>query len=312
MRKLREETELFHKFLRQNSLKKTYQKDLILETFLNAEGHLSIDDIYALVKRKDKRVGIVTVFRTMKSLTACGIAKDIVLGDGLTRFEHSYHHPTHHHIVCAQCNKAIEYACPALDKIQDEIIQKYHFQPLHHRFQTFGICEDCREHRPVAEAAKQDTERIFARDALKMILCMAERTLEFYRDAAKRNQDPAGNEVFDRMMHEEEKHVADLSQRLEELVAAEKPIELAPVFLHFDAHALDALIPAIPSYEGQGDFKLNANASVALVLDLNRKTIEFFETYAGRFSETKGKQILLNFAGQERTHSDQVRQLMQE
>ncbi len=66
MRKLKEEAELFHAHLRQNGLKKTYQKDLILETFLNVEGHLSVDDIYALVKKKDKRVGVVTVFRTLE------------------------------------------------------------------------------------------------------------------------------------------------------------------------------------------------------------------------------------------------------
>jgi Fur family transcriptional regulator, ferric uptake regulator len=312
MRKLREETELFHSFLRQNGLKKTYQKDLILETFLNAEGHLSVDDVYALVKRKDKRVGVVTVFRTMKSLTACGIAKEIVLGDGLTRFEHSYHHPAHHHIVCVECRKAIEYICPALDTIQDEIIQKYHFQPLYHRFQTYGICEDCREHRPVSETARQDTERVFARDALKMILRMTERTLEFYRAAAKSNQDPGGKNVFERMMREEEKYIAALSQKLDELLGQEKLLELTPVFLHFDARALDALIPILANHEGSEEIALDAEASAALVLELSRKTTEFFEAYAGRFFETQGKDILLNFAGKEDSHSDRIRRILEE
>jgi len=39
--KLREETELFYSYLRQNGLKKTYQKDLILETFLTLKGILA-------------------------------------------------------------------------------------------------------------------------------------------------------------------------------------------------------------------------------------------------------------------------------
>jgi Fur family ferric uptake transcriptional regulator len=181
MRKLKEEIELFYSYLRQNGLKKTYQKDLILETFLNTEGHLSVEDIYALVKKKDKKVGIVTVFRTLKSLTACGIAREITLGDGLTRFEHGYHHPSHHHIVCTECNRAIEFVSPELEKIQGEIIEKYHFHPANHRFQTFGICEDCRDKRPIEEIQKHDTEKIFARDAVKMALNMENRCLEFYR-----------------------------------------------------------------------------------------------------------------------------------
>jgi Fur family transcriptional regulator, ferric uptake regulator len=310
IRKLKEETELFYAYLRQNGLKKTYQKDLILETFLNTEGHLSVEDIYALVKKRDKKVGVVTVFRTLKSLTACGIAREIALGDGLTRFEHSYHHPPHHHIVCMECHRAIEYACPALDKIQDEIIQKYHFEPVHHRFQTYGICEDCREHRPVFSTQKHDTERIFARDALKMALCMETRCLDFYRDSAKRNLDPGGKEVFERMTVEEERHIADLNGKLEEIVTQEPDLDCAPVFLHFDPCELEALIPDLTKQEKDGAFHLDARTSMDIALTLNRRTTDFFKAYADKFAETLGKQILINFADQEKKHSDLVKQRM--
>jgi Fur family transcriptional regulator, ferric uptake regulator len=307
MRKLKEETELFYTYLRQNGLKKTYQKDLILETFLNTEGHLSVEDIYALVKKRDKKGGVVTVFRTLKSLTACGIAREITLGDGLTRFEHSYHHPHHHHIVCTECHRAIEFVCPELEKIQNEIIQKYHFHPIHHRFQTYGICEDCREHRPVAEVQKHDTDRIFARDAVKMALCMANRCLDFYRDIARRNQDPGGKEVFERMIREEEAHIADLNRKLEDIVNQERDLEHAPIFLHFDPCDLEELIPDLSKYEG-GGLRIDAPSSMDLAEKLNRSAAEFFSAYAERFAETQGKQIFLNFASQEGTHCDQMRQ----
>ncbi len=308
MRKLKEETELFYSYLRQNGLKKTYQKDLILETFLNTEGHLSVEDIYALVKKRDKKVGVVTVFRTLKSLTACGIAREITLGDGLTRFEHSYHHPNHHHIVCTECHKAIEFVCPELERIQSEIIEKYHFKPIYHRFQTYGICEDCREHRPVVDTQKHDTERIFARDAVKMAICMDSRHLEFYRDTAKRNQDPEGKQIFERMSQEEEKHLSDLNIRLEEIVSQEKDLEHAPIFLHFDPCELEALMPDLSRYETNGEIRLNAKAAIELALALNRSSADFFNSYAEKFAETRGKQILLSFAGQESAHNDSIRQ----
>lgn len=312
MRKLKEETELFYSYLRQNGLKKTYQKDLILETFLNTEGHLSVEDIYALVKKRDKKVGVVTVFRTLKSLTACGIAREITLGDGLTRFEHSYHHPHHHHIVCTECHRAIEFVCPELERIQDEIIQRYHFKPIHHRFQTYGICEDCREHRPVTEIQKHDTERIFARDAVKMAMAMENRCLQFYRDAARRNQDPIGREVLQRMVEEVEAHIADLNTQLEEIVRQEKNLERAPIFLHFDPCELEALIPDLSKYETDGEFRLDVQASTELALTLNSNAGEFFRKYAESFDETRGKQILIKFAEQEAAHNDLVRQRVQE
>lgn len=312
LRKLKEETELFYSFLRQNGLKKTYQKDLILETFLNTEGHLSVEDIYALVKKKDKKVGVVTVFRTLKSLTACGIAREITLGDGLTRFEHSYHHPHHHHIVCTECHRAIEYVCPELEKIQDDIIQRYHFQPIHHRFQTYGICEDCREHRPVSEVLKHDTERIFARDAVKMALAMEYRCLEFYRAAAMHSQDPGGKEVFERIQSEEENHIADLNSKLDEIIRQERDLDRAPIFLHFDPCELEELIPDLSKYEMAGNLRLDSRHSTELALGLNRRAAEFFKAYAERFAETQGKQMLLSFAEQELNHCDVLRQRMEQ
>ncbi len=312
LRKLKEETELFYSYLRQNGLKKTYQKDLILETFLNTEGHLSVEDIYALVKKKDKKVGVVTVFRTLKSLTACGIAREISLGDGLTRFEHSYHHPHHHHIVCTECHRAIEFVCPELERIQDEIIQRYHFQPIHHRFQTYGICQECREHRPVIESQKHDTERMFARDAIKMALGMEALCLDLYRDAARRNQDASGKEVFQRMVQEEENHVAELNGKLEEIIRQEKDLDHAPVFLHFDPCELESVILGLANLEKSGEFRLDAKASAELAISLSRSAAEFFKKYADKFAETQGKQILINFAGQEIAHSDLLRQRLEE
>jgi Fur family ferric uptake transcriptional regulator len=312
MRKLREETEHFYSYLRQNALKKTYQKDLILETFLNTEGHLSVEDIYALVKKRDKKVGVVTVFRTLKSLTACGIAREINLGDGLTRFEHSYHHPVHHHIVCTECHRAIEFVCPALEEIQNEIIQKYHFQPMRHRFQTYGICEDCRENRPVQETPKQDTERIFARDAIKMALSMENRCLAFYRESASRNLDAEGGKFFEKLIQQEETHIAELNVRLEELVNKEKDLDRAPVFLHFNACDLDALLPEISTPEAGGDYRLNAQDARELALAISDKTTEYFTAYANRFVETQGKKVLLEFVEQERSHGELIRQRKQE
>jgi rubrerythrin len=163
----------------------------------------------------------------------------------------------------------------------------------------------------VAETQKHDTERIFARDAVKMALSMEGRCLEFYRDAAKRNQDLAGREVFERMAQEEENHIADLNTKLEEIVRQEKDLEHASIFLHFDPCELEALIPDLAKFERSGEFRMDAKASTELALSLNRSLAEFFKKYADKFSETQGKQILLNFANQESAHSDLLRQRME-
>lgn len=305
-RKLKVEKELFHTYLRQNGLKRTRQKELILDTFLSTEGHLSVEDVYSLVRKKDRKVGIVTVFRTLKSLTACGIAREITLGDGLTRFEHSYHHPHHHHIVCTECHKAIEFISPELESIQDAIVRKYHFQAIHHRFQIYGLCEDCREHRPVPVSRRLDTEKIFARDALKMALCMEMRGIEFYREASRRNQDPAGREILARIAEEEEEHLAALQAELDTLNRQERGLEQAPIFLHFDPCELERLVPDLKQHEVNGELSLSPRRSLELAMMLEENAAGFFKDYAEKFMETRGKKIFEHFAEEERKHYDSI------
>ncbi len=297
-RRTDEEKELFYEFLRQNSLKKTRQKELILETFLVNEGHMSVEDVYALAKKKDKRIGIVTVFRTLKSLTACGIAKEITLGDGLTRFEHNYHHPLHHHIICTECHKVIEFLSPDLERVQQQIVTRYRFQPLHQRIriQIYGICEDCRDQRPALEGPKTDTGRIFARDALTMALAVQKQEVEFYRRAAAHNQNPGGREVFESILRDEESHTRKLESELESLRRQEKGLEDAPMFLHVDSAELHGLFPPMFSNALEKVPSLDAHEALQIALETGKRAAGFFNDYAERFEDTEGKRILQRFA----------------
>jgi rubrerythrin len=140
---------------------------------------------------------------------------------------------------------------------------------------------------------------------------MENRCVEFYREAAKKNQDPSGREVFERMAQEEEHHIAELSAKLEEIVGQEKDFANATIFLHFDPSELESLIPDLKKFGKIGEIRLDAKTSTELALSLNRSAADFFKKYADKFSETQGKQILINFANQESAHSDLIRQRME-
>jgi Fur family ferric uptake transcriptional regulator len=311
-RKLREEFEIFHAFLRQNGLKKTYQKDLILETFLASEAHLSVEDLCSLVRRRDRKIGIVTVFRTLKSLTACGVAREIHLGDGLTRFEHSYRHPHHHHIVCTECHKAIEFVAPELERVQWEIVEKYRFRPVHHHLQVYGICEDCRLSRQSNDQGEYDSEKVFARDALAMAISMEKRGIDLYREAAARNGDPAGSGVFETIAGEGCRHLAKLESEFEDLLRTDKNVRRAPVFLHLDPKALDRVVPDLRELEQNGEFRLDARGSLELALRFEKGTADLFRQYAAGFLETSGKNIFLRFAEDEAQHCTSIASRMEQ
>ena len=138
-----EEKEIFHRHIQHAGLKRTAQRDRILDVFLRTEKHLSSEDLYHLVKEEDPSVGHTTVYRTLKLLVEAGLAREVRFGDGRTRYEHNYKHPHHDHLICTECGKTIEFYSAELEAIQDAIVAKHKFRPTQHSLRIFGVCAQC-------------------------------------------------------------------------------------------------------------------------------------------------------------------------
>lgn len=149
----REETVIFHEHLKREGLKRTTQRDLILDVFLDTEGHVSSEDLYSIVKAKDPSVGSTTVYRTLKLLKECGLARELEFHDGRTLYEHEYKHTHHDHLICTECGALIEFYSEEIEQLQDEIVRRYHFKPLRHSHRIFGICAECQKAQKAAAKA---------------------------------------------------------------------------------------------------------------------------------------------------------------
>ena len=143
--KTTEEQEVFLKHIQKAGLKRTSQRDLILDVFLRTEQHLSSEDLYGLVKKKDPTVGQTTVYRTLKLLTEAGLAREVRFGDGRTYYEHNYKHGHHDHMICTECGRIIEFFSEELEALQDQMAAKFSFQPTQHSLRILGVCASCRE-----------------------------------------------------------------------------------------------------------------------------------------------------------------------
>jgi Fur family ferric uptake transcriptional regulator len=139
--------QVFLDYLQANKLKLTPHRELILETFLENEGHRSVEDIYHSVKAIDPRIGYTTVYRMMKLLMLCGLAREIELADGMTRYEHLFNHQHHDHMICMECGQSIEFYNPEIESLQDAASAQLGFQVLDHKLQIYGVCRDCRDCR---------------------------------------------------------------------------------------------------------------------------------------------------------------------
>ncbi|HVR71137.1 MAG TPA: transcriptional repressor [Vicinamibacteria bacterium] len=149
----REEKEIFAAYLAKNRLKRSEQREAIVDTFLRSQSHLSVDDLLHLVQKRRADVGRTTVYRTLKLLQAAGLAQELELR-GESRFEREHNRAHHDHFICQHCGDIIEFESPEIERIQDEIASGLGFEIEGHRHQIFGRCRACAARPPRAEARR--------------------------------------------------------------------------------------------------------------------------------------------------------------
>ena len=134
---------VFRDYVKEKGLKDTAQREEILAFLLKAREHLSPEDIYQALRKKDPKLGRATVFRTMKLLEDCGLASKVVFADGSGKYERAHGRPHHDHMICVDCQTALEFESPEIESIQEKVATEKGFKILWHRHELFGRCRRC-------------------------------------------------------------------------------------------------------------------------------------------------------------------------
>ena len=280
--------------------KRSSKRDRILNVFLRQKGHLSADDLCDLVHREDAGVGRATVYRTLQWMVDAGVARKVDFGEGRSRFEPSFGHPRHFHLICSTCHQSSEFLSSDVEALVEEIAAARSFAPSQTVVQIYGVCEGCRTGKRAATIDGATTELVFARDALRIAIATERSGLNFYTRAATLTRDPRGRSVFQKLAGEEREHLATLEKRYAQLVAADPVLESRPTFLFFKGAASGLFA------EGAEQLRKGVDDQQALLIGIKceRGSHKFFKRYGERFEDSEGKQIFLEFADEERTHLD--------
>jgi Fur family ferric uptake transcriptional regulator len=277
--------------------KRSSKRELILNVFLRQEGHLSADDLVDLIRREDQRISRATVYRTLQWMVDAGIARKVDFGEGRFRFEHSYRHPRHFHLICKVCNRSSEFLSSDIEGLIEEVAAAHSFSAHQSVLQIYGTCEECRTGRPPTVDGGT-TELLFARDALRIAVLTERSGLEFYSRAAKAAADPRTRAVFQRLADEERDHLSKLETRYQKLLARDPQLEARPTFLFFKG-AANGLFAAGAEQVARG---LSDEQALATGIKCERTSHRFFRRYGEKFEDSEGKQIFLEVADEEGSH----------
>ncbi len=131
------------RFIKARGLKTTRQRSLIIDTFFGAQGHVSVEELWAKVRAADAKVSVATVYRTMKLLSEAGVAHARNFGDGQTRYEAAVGKHHHDHLICTSCGTIIEFENDRIEQLQDTVAKRHGFKVTSHKMELYGLCKSC-------------------------------------------------------------------------------------------------------------------------------------------------------------------------
>lgn len=130
------------KTLKTTGLRATNQRALILDIILQGGGHLDADEVYSRARKKQPLISLSTVYRALRSFKNHGLIEEI-------HFDEEHHHyeaksgREHHHLVCLNCGKIIEFQSSLSQYIKKNVPQAKDFDIVGTEVRMTGYCPEC-------------------------------------------------------------------------------------------------------------------------------------------------------------------------
>ncbi len=123
------------------TIKYTNQRVEILNYLKDNFTHPTVEQVYNAVKKKLTRISKATVYQNLKFLAENGLVQEVNI-KGISRFEPNLE--PHHHIICRNCGKIIDFDSEELIDYSLKIAKKLKQMNIESASTNFfGTCKEC-------------------------------------------------------------------------------------------------------------------------------------------------------------------------
>ncbi|NLF50384.1 MAG: transcriptional repressor [Leptolinea sp.] len=130
------------KLLQDSGYRQTASRNTIVEIILETDRALEPLEIFEIGRKRQKGLGLVTVYRTLERLEALGLVQRVHQPGACNMYLRAAR--GHEHLlICTACGKAEFFDGDDLSCLMDRVAEKSGYQITDHWFQLFGLCADC-------------------------------------------------------------------------------------------------------------------------------------------------------------------------
>ena len=122
----------------------TPQRELVFRSFFELGEHVSVDELFDTVRQIDDTVGYSTVWRNLKLICEVGLAREVTVGDGITRYDRVTRKP-HGHFYCVSCKSLQEFDLNEIAGRLSKVATAEKFETESFKVEIEGVCKSCRD-----------------------------------------------------------------------------------------------------------------------------------------------------------------------
>lgn len=142
-----EPQKIFLDFIKQNDLKNTPERMVILQEILKLNKHFEVENLIEHIKKMNIKVSRASIYRTLDLLVQCGIVNRINFDTSCFYYEITTNKSSHDHFICKECGKIIEFYYPEIENIHKNIVKSHEIEIDNYSHQIYGTCKDCNQKR---------------------------------------------------------------------------------------------------------------------------------------------------------------------
>jgi Fur family peroxide stress response transcriptional regulator len=126
----------FSERLNSGGLRLTPQREQVYDVLLHKRDHPTAEEVFIRAKRQMPEISHATVYNCLDALVKCGLARQVTLDRGATRYCPNMHE--HGHFHCDTCGTVFDVDLPAQAMPLPKGFKAGHFEIAIH-----GTCPDC-------------------------------------------------------------------------------------------------------------------------------------------------------------------------
>lgn len=129
--------------LRDAGYKLTTARLTILSVLEDGGGHMTSADVLEKVDRIAPEIGRASVFRALDLFTRLSIIRPTYINDSTTPTYVLMPGGHHHHIICTNCDRIIEFDNCHLEGVERELERQFDVKITGHLLEFYGLCANC-------------------------------------------------------------------------------------------------------------------------------------------------------------------------